>query len=103
DPAAGATVDRAPHQILLFFTEPPDPALSSVTVLDSTGQVVETVGTAESVAGQPDELRVPVTSLPDGVYTVNWRTVSKVDGHVTGNSFAFGVGVPAPSTAANSG
>jgi copper transport protein len=33
------------------------------------------------------------------VYTVNWRTVSKVDGHVTGGSFAFGIGVEAPASA----
>ena len=33
------------------------------------------------------------------MYTVNWRTVSKVDGHVTGGSFAFGIGVEAPSAA----
>ena len=59
DPAAGATVDRAPPQILLFFTEPPDPTLSSVTVLDSNGNVVTTVGKAEPVAGQPNELRRP--------------------------------------------
>ena len=104
NPAAGARVDRAPPQILMFFTEPPDPTLSSVTVLDSNGNVVTTVGKAEPVAGQPNELVVPVKSLPNGVYTVNWRTVSKVDGHVAGNSFAFGVGVAAPSTpAANSG
>src|SRR5207302_10395939 len=30
--------------------------------------------------------------LGTGVYTVTWRTVSRVDGHVTGGAFAFGVG-----------
>ena len=32
----------------------------------------------------------------DGVYTVAWRTVSSVDGHVAAGAYAFGVGV-APS------
>jgi copper transport protein len=31
--------------------------------------------------------------LDDGVYTVSWRVVSKVDGHLTSGAFAFGVGV----------
>ena len=31
---------------------------------------------------------------------MNWRTVSKVDGHVTGGSFAFGIGIQPPSGAA---
>src|SRR4029450_4377401 len=54
--------------------------------------------------GHPLQLRVPPPALPDGVYTVTWRTVSKTDGHVTGSSFAFGVGVaptgavPSPGT-----
>jgi len=46
------------------------------------------------------ELRVALPRLADGVYTVSWRTVSKVDGHVTGGSFAFGIGVQPSSDAA---
>jgi hypothetical protein len=34
--------------------------------------------------------------MPDGVYTVTWRTVSKTDGHVTAGAISFGVGVPQP-------
>jgi copper transport protein len=40
--------------------------------------------------------------LIDGTYTVAWRTVSAVDGHVAAGSFAFGVGV-APSVPSNGG
>jgi len=68
-------------------TRPP-----SVHVLDTAGRE-GAAGPAESVAGQPTPLRVPVRQLPDGVFTVNWRTVSAVDGHVAAGSFAFGVGV----------
>ena len=38
---------------------------------------------------------VPATPLADGTYTVNWRAVSAVDGHVESGAFAFGIGRPA--------
>jgi copper transport protein len=97
-PAAGALVDTPPPSVTLSFTETPDPALSIVHVLDSRGAPVER-GKAHSVAGQRDTLAVDVPRLGNGVYTVTWRTTSSVDGHSTGGSFSFGVGV-APSKAA---
>jgi copper transport protein len=96
DPADGASVDRAPRQVTLTFTERPEPRLSTVQVLDADGRPVQ-AGTAEPVAGQPRQLRVPLGALPDGTYTVAWRTVSRDDGHVSGGTFAFGVGVAAPA------
>ncbi|HXZ75356.1 MAG TPA: copper resistance CopC family protein, partial [Streptosporangiaceae bacterium] len=98
-PAAGSSLPRAPHVMLLFFTEAPEPSLSTVALLDSSGQTVPGVGRPTVAAGNTEELRVALPRLADGVYTVNWRTVSKVDGHVTGGSFAFGIGVQAPSGA----
>ena len=92
-PAAGASLPRAPHAMLLYFTEAPEPSLSTVSLLDSSGQIVPGVGKPAVVPGDAQELRATLPPLTDGVYTVNWRTVSKVDGHVTGGSFAFGIGV----------
>jgi copper transport protein len=97
-PAAGADLKQAPHQLLLTFTEPPDPTLSLVTLVTSSGATVDT-GKAKAVPGAPTELQLSVPQIPNGVYTVNWRTVSKTDGHVTGGSFAFGIStVPSSST-----
>ena len=96
-PAAGASLPRAPRAMLLFFTEAPEPSLSTVVLLDSSGRTVAGVGQPTPVPGNAEELRVALPRLADGVYTVNWRTVSKVNGHVTGGSFAFGIGVEAPS------
>jgi copper transport protein len=101
-PAAGASLPRAPHTMLLFFTEAPDPGLSTVSLLDSSGQAVLGVGQPTVVPGNVRELRVKLPHLANGVYTVNWRTVSKVDGHVTGGSFAFGIGV-LPSSGVSAG
>jgi copper transport protein len=105
-PAAGVSLPRAPHVMLLYFTEAPDPSLSPVSLLDSSGQIVPGVGKPTPAPGNAQELRVRLPGLADGVYTVHWRTVSKVDGHVTGGSFAFGIGVlpsAGVSAAANGG
>src|SRR5690349_17571628 len=105
-PAAGTSLPRAPHVMLLYFTEAPDPSLSTVSLLDSSGQTLPGVGKPTPAPGNGRELRVRLPRLADGVYTVNWRTVSKVDGHVTGGSFAFGIGVlpsAGVSAAANGG
>lgn len=88
-------LDRPPQAVTLTFTEEPEPTLSSVRVLSATGQPVSR-GAAQAVPGRPATLRVNLGPLSTGVYTVTWRTVSRVDGHVTGGAFAFGVGV-APS------
>ena len=98
-PAAGASLPRAPHEVLLDFTEAPEPSLSTVALLDSSGGTVAGVGKPIPVPGNAEELRVALPRLADGVYTVNWRTVSRVDGHVTGGSFAFAIGVQPPSGA----
>jgi copper transport protein len=99
-PAARSSLSRAPHAMLLYFTEAPGLSLSTVSVLDSSGQIVPGVGAPAVVPGDAQELRATLPALADGVYIVNWRTVSKVDGHVTGGSFAFGIGIQPPSGAA---
>jgi copper transport protein len=103
-PVAGSTLGSAPTTIELTFGEAPDPKLSGAKVLDASGGNHAT-GPVAAVPGKPLELDVPVGALGDGVYTVAWRTVSSVDGHVAAGSFAFGVGVAvtrgsgAPTTA----
>jgi copper transport protein len=92
DPRADAILDRPPKQVTITFTERPDPALSLIRVLDTQGKD-QAQGKAAPVPGQPLQLRVAVKPLAKGVYTVTWRVVSKVDGHVTAGSFSFGVGV----------
>ncbi|TME84979.1 MAG: hypothetical protein E6I45_00200 [Chloroflexi bacterium] len=97
DPAAGSSLASSPSSITLTFGEQPDPRLSSVNVLASDGKDETAGGGLQAVAGHPNSLRVALPSLPDGVYTVSWRTLSTVDGHVAAGSFAFGVGVAPPS------
>ena len=97
-PRAGAVLPQAPDAVTLTFTEEPEPALSSIQVVDANGRTVGDAS-AETVAGNPLALRVALRAPGRGVYTVSWRTVSHIDGHVTGGAFAFGVGV-SPAAAA---
>lgn len=97
DPTASALLDQAPPAVTMTFSEPPDPSLSIVHVLDVNAAPVE-AGPVEAVPGHGDQLRIPLpASLPDGVYTVSWRVVSEADGHATAGAFSFGVNV-APGT-----
>jgi copper transport protein len=101
DPAAGAVVASPPAQVSMIFTEPPDPALSKVDVLNTAGS---SVASGEAQPGDaPRSLTIALpANLADGVYTVSWQVVSEADGHLTAGAFAFGVGVdpasaPAPT------
>ncbi len=103
-PAANASLARAPHQLTLTFTEAPDPRLSTVQLLNGAGHVVSGVSGVRPRPGHPNELSVTLApGLADGVYTVHWRTVSTVDGHVAESSFPFGVGVAAPARGGGAG
>ena len=92
DPSNGELLEAAPDRISLTFTEPPDLSLTTIGVLDDTGAPLPT-GPPELAPGSDREVRVRLDPVPDGVYTVTWRTVSATDGHVTAGAFSFGVGV----------
>jgi copper transport protein len=92
DPSNGELLETAPDRISLTFTEPPDLSLTTIGVLDDTGAPVPT-GPPELAPDSDREVRVRLDPVPDGVYTVTWRTVSATDGHVTSNAFSFGVSV----------
>ena len=101
DPADGATLASSPSQIVITFTEQPDLKRSLIQVLDTSGSKLAG-GAPEPVAGQPSTVvRIPVPPiLPKGVYTVSWKSISAVDGHLATGAFAFGVGqAPQPGSA----
>lgn len=91
-PAAGSAVQQPPTQVSVTFGEAPDPGLSTLQVLNASGQSFA-AGPTRAAPGDPLTLVVPVKTLPKGVYTISWRTVSSVDGHYAAGSLVFGVGV----------
>lgn len=90
NPAAGATLGATPKAVQLFFSERPEGSLSEIRVVDTSGQAYQT-GRPENTPGDPLSLVVPIRPLARGVYIVNWRIVSAVDGHATAGAYAFGV------------
>ncbi|TME10994.1 MAG: hypothetical protein E6I65_07450 [Chloroflexi bacterium] len=100
DPPAGSTLGSAPSVVTLTYGETPDVRLTSVKVLDSSGND-HVAGLIEALTDPPNSIRVPIGPLADGAYTVSWRTVSAVDGHVSAGSFVFGIGVAPPSSPAD--
>jgi methionine-rich copper-binding protein CopC len=88
-PAAGSTVQGSPPSIKLWFTQPLEPAFSTIRVLDPTGKPVDN-GDKGVDAADRTILRISLPRLPPGTYRVVWRVVS-VDAHVTEGDFTFDV------------
>ncbi len=89
DPRVGSTVKTPPAQVRLWFTQPLEPAFSTVRVLDGSGRQVDKQDVTVD-PGKPDLLTVSVPSLGPGTYKVVWRVLS-VDTHVTEGDFTFTV------------
>lgn len=87
DPAVDGTVVASPKQLRLWFSEPPEVALSGATLMKEDHSPVAVVKLAAtddtlSVAGP-----VPI-NLDPGKYMVMWRTGSK-DGHAVRGMYFF--------------
>ena len=93
DPAANSELDTAPGRIIIWFTEPIEPALSEIRVLDAAGKQVDEGDSAVDDLN-PLAMSVGLSDVPDGTYTVAWKNVSTVDGHRVRGSFVFSVGQP---------
>jgi copper transport protein len=90
-PEANASLTAAPAGIELFFSENVEAAFSEIAVLDSNGQRLDNADTRLDYT-DPTRLIVTLKPLPDGIYTVSWKVLSAVDGHVTTGAFPFAVG-----------
>ncbi|HEY5989760.1 MAG TPA: copper resistance CopC family protein, partial [Streptosporangiaceae bacterium] len=93
-PAPGTRLGAAPGAVVIVFDEPLVTRLSGTVVIDPTGRRF-----TGRVSGKT--IRVPLSTNAHGVYQVDWKTVSVIDGHTITGTFRFGVGVsPAVATAA---
>jgi copper transport protein len=106
DPPPGAQLDQPPPQLQLQFSEAVDGSFSRVQLLNAQGEAIDR-GDSHVPPNDPLSLVVSVPNqVPDGVYTVAWRTLSAVDGHTVNGAFPIIIGpMPAeglPVTAAAS-
>lgn len=86
EPKVGNTIETAPREVKLWFTQKLEPAFSTVTVTDGNGQRVD--------SGKPringNEMAVPLRAAGPGTYRVNWHVLS-TDTHTTDGDFTFTV------------
>src|ERR1700691_736720 len=87
EPRVGSTVQTAPRQLSLSFTQNLEPAFSSVEVSDANGARVDLGKPSISTS----VMRVGLKPLSPGTYKVRWHVLS-VDTHTTEGSFSFHVG-----------
>lgn len=90
EPAVNGTVATPPRVLRLWFTQPPELAVTAVRLVAPGGAAVQTgpLARADS-AGAP--VVVPVVGASAaGAYRVEWRTMAK-DGHVQRGQYAFTV------------
>ncbi len=92
-PAPNSVLETAPEAVIAWFTEPIEAGLSEIRVLDSSGARVDRGDTAVD-PNDPTAMSVGLEPLADGTYTVAWKNVSTVDGHLVRGSFLFSVGEP---------
>lgn len=95
NPAAGADLAVPPAVVTLVFDEPLVASLSKATVAAPNGRTF-----TSTVVGKT--MKVRLSGSGSGVYRVDWKTVSQVDGHTITGSFSFGVGVAVAASAGTS-
>ena len=87
EPAVGGEVKQTPHAVRILFTEPIQPALSTIKVFDGMERQIDKKDT-RSDGGNKALLQVSLPALGPGTYRVKWRVVS-ADGHSTTGRFTF--------------
>jgi methionine-rich copper-binding protein CopC len=89
-PAVGSAVPAAPEAVTMWFTQQLEPAFTTATVADASGNTVD-AGPAQVDPKDPTVLRLALKKLSPGTYTVSWHALS-VDTHTTTGHFTFTVG-----------
>lgn len=94
NPAAGEELKSAPGIVSLSFSEPLIANLSKVVVVDPNG------GRHEGGPSGDRRMQASIATNAPGIYRVEWKTVSPVDGHSLEGRFFFGVGAKPDEEAA---
>jgi copper resistance protein C len=88
-PAAGATLQTAPSEVALHFTQKLEPKFSSIVVRDAAGRQVDN-GDSRVDDENLTVLRVSLQPLAPGTYQVEWRVIS-IDTHASKGDYTFRV------------
>jgi methionine-rich copper-binding protein CopC len=88
-PAAGATVQAAPSEVALHFTQTLEPKFSAIVVRDAAGKQVDK-GDSRVDGEDLTVLKVSLQPLAPGRYQVEWRVIS-IDTHASKGDYTFRV------------
>ncbi len=90
DPAVNGELQSSPDIVTGFFSEPLDQRLSSMEVVDGTGERIDNGQT--TFGPEPERMAIGIDeALDPGFYTVVWETLSSIDGHLLKGSFPLTV------------
>jgi copper resistance protein C len=94
-PAIGSTVSQAPTTVTVFTLENinPDPNKSNLFIYSPAGDLISQ-GNAKVFLTNPKEMSITIKPDPaniNGVYIVQWKTVSAEDGDPDQGAFVFTV------------
>jgi copper transport protein len=90
DPPNNAVLSESPRQILLWFSETVSVRFSSLRLLDMNGRTIAGLHISQNPA-QPRQLIIDMPPLSQGIYSLNWKTLSTSDGHDTQGLLVFGI------------
>lgn len=89
EPPRNSELDSAPSELILRFSEPYEEQYTRVTVTDEEEVRYDQANHFEE---GNTIIRVPLEDMPDGVYTVHWRTLG-TDTHRLQGRYLLGVNV----------
>ncbi|MCC6927663.1 MAG: copper resistance protein CopC [Gemmatimonadaceae bacterium] len=90
EPAKDETLATAPKVIRLWFSLPPEMAVTAVKLADANGASVALAAPTRGSGAKDPVQSVIQGALADGSYSVSWKTSSK-DGHPIRGDFSFTV------------
>lgn len=98
EPPLGAALPKNPDKIKFFFSEEIEPKFSAFVLYDAQGSKLK-----ELPFALQDGLQVVLRLEPlaNGTYTLAWKVLSAVDGHITKGVYPFVIGPsvsPLPAT-----
>ncbi len=86
EPSAGAVLDRAPSEVLIWYSSKLKPG-GKISILDTQFRAVEK-GETSIDSTDTTLMRVPLSPLAPGRYTVNWKAIAE-DSDPTSGSYDF--------------
>ncbi|MFN8530475.1 MAG: copper resistance protein CopC [Anaerolineae bacterium] len=95
-PGYNAILDGSPGEIRLRFSEPLEPMYSRINLANASGNLID-IGETFIDPADPTVMWITPPSLPDGVYSVEWRALSAADGHPTLGSYPITIGLTTAS------